>query len=624
MILEPGKIVTFRYRGAEFKGSVLESEENGVFICITSIRENEEGVALIPSEVANLPVTGIKSAKTEMCYVKELVIPASVTSLSMDNDYFPDLEEIRFGEGSPYSTDGRLVFSADGSVLHHCFLPRRTKTLRIPRSVKRVADEALDDLHITELIVENPQTEFGKFNCFSSPFFRERIIFVVGNRLVRLLHPSEDLVIPSHITQIDSGALEENIFLTKNLTAPFLLPPSLTKDLMVNRMIRDKLETFELNSPDYDIPLDVLRTYEHLSAIRVTPEHPRYEAVDGVLYDKKKKRLLFYPREKPDTSFTPKEGTLSIAPHAFQSCQYLKELSLPPSVREIGSEAITSCPKLESLWLSDQIAVLPDRNTSSKGIGTLSNHWNLTSVHLPEKLLYLGSDCLFNTGIREIVLPEGLRYLSSYCLATRELTEVSLPRSCMAVLTGALNYCTRIAAYEGTAKGLVTGVNTPFDTEGGEFGWSSAWVSILGEDGKQKGLFFIPQSIGSSGQEALAQAWDAPLFDYDRYVEAFDDTRSMDERITMAVLLVLDGGKTQECGPFLKKNSKRAAQLLIGLGDTSLFSRFLDLGLVSKVSISPLLEACNDAGKGELAAYLLAYQDKTSSKKKKSSSRFAL
>ena len=48
--------------------------------------------------------------------VKELFIPSSVTDISIDNGFFPALEKVEVEAGhSQFSTDGKMLFSADGS-----------------------------------------------------------------------------------------------------------------------------------------------------------------------------------------------------------------------------------------------------------------------------------------------------------------------------------------------------------------------------------------------------------------------------------------------------------------------------------------------------------------------------
>ena len=583
--------------------------------------ESQEPSLTIPSELEGLPVISlnVREKKEGVSGVKELHLPKTLWSLVFSSTDFPSLEIVDIEPGGALASKDQMLFSADYSTLYFVPYCYAHKTLRVPGSVKKIKDEVLSSIPFADIIFENPEVERGKISNPVGLFFESETALYEKGALAKLLRNVDLLTIHPGIKRIKKGALGSYHF--TRLKAPFLPTDTDLGDQVADR--QKELVEFELTDPNYDISLEDLRKYENLKSVKVSAEGSRYETEDGVLYDKRKGRLLFYPRKKEDKSFTVKAGTRSIAPLAFRECNNLVSLTLPDSVTDMGEQSICYCQNLESLWLSDGIRIVPDYTEGDDGIGTISNNGKLNTVHLPMKLQYLGNECFYNTHISKVFLPEGLLYLGNYALSTAYLQEVVLPKSLRMAGMGSLVYVKRVTAYEGTAKGLVKALNLRSNPNNKISTWSSSWVTMLGENGEKKGLFYIP--AGAKGQaniqELLAFAWDASSFDYDLYQEAYDMMKSGDEKILMALILVIYGGK-EEIRPFLKKSSKKAGELLVNLGDLSFFKAYLDLDILSKPSATALLTMCNEKGNSDFAAYLMDYRD--SHLKTRSFSKFDL
>ena len=111
-----------------------------------------------------------------------------------------------------------------------------------------------------------------------------------------------------------------------------------------------------------------------LEAITVDPKNANFTAVDGVLFNKSKTRLVRYPCAKADTAYTiPKTVTYvdyagfadcknltSVTIHkgfyyfrdeAFRGCTALKSIVLPPSMTSVGARTFEGCTALESITI---------------------------------------------------------------------------------------------------------------------------------------------------------------------------------------------------------------------------------------------------------------------------------
>ncbi|MGI6691882.1 MAG: leucine-rich repeat domain-containing protein [Christensenellales bacterium] len=59
----------------------------------------------------------------------------------------------------------------------------------------------------------------------------------------------------------------------------------------------------------------------NLDQVILQPDHPTLATVDGVLFNKADKRLIWYPIAREDTAYEVPQGVLSIGEEAFLFCQ---------------------------------------------------------------------------------------------------------------------------------------------------------------------------------------------------------------------------------------------------------------------------------------------------------------
>ena len=86
----------------------------------------------------------------------------------------------------------------------------------------------------------------------------------------------------------------------------------------------------------------VFRGCTNLKKFVVSNDNPRYSAIDGVLYNKNKTKLLSYPNAKSST-YTVPDGITSIGDYAFSDCIGLTSITIPNSVIEIGNSILSGC-----------------------------------------------------------------------------------------------------------------------------------------------------------------------------------------------------------------------------------------------------------------------------------------
>ena len=124
--------------------------------------------------------------------------------------------------------------------------------------------------------------------------------------------------IPQGITAIESSAFYDCKFLTR-VTIP------------------DSVEQIGTN------PFTVCSA---LKSISVSPEHPYFATIDGVLFRKADKALISYPAGISSSTYTIPQGITAIGDSAFYYCDSLTSVSIPNSVTSIGDYAFGDCSNL--------------------------------------------------------------------------------------------------------------------------------------------------------------------------------------------------------------------------------------------------------------------------------------
>ena len=191
-----------------------------------------------------------------------------------------------------------------------------------------------------------------------------------------------------------------------------------------------------------------------LREVTVDPDNPWFCSVDGVVYTKDQKELVFYPPGKTDEEFAIPEGCLAVGENAFAYCENLKRIIVPGTVTDISYRSIVYCKGLEEVFVDEgnevyssidgnlyskdgkqflrlcvsmdnDVLTLPE-GVESIGKGAAYCSEGLTAVHLPETLLSIGDSAfLYCDHLTSVTIPKSVVYIGSSAFAQCEgLSEV--------------------------------------------------------------------------------------------------------------------------------------------------------------------------------------------------------
>ena len=346
----------------------------------------------IPNMLNGKKVTSIDNRAFYLCNsLISIIIPDSVEKISVNPfAYCRTLKSIFVSSEHPYffAIDGVLFRKADSCLISYP-KGREYTTYNIPQGITAIESSAFYDCKfLTRVTIPDSVTSIG--DC----------AFYLCSSLT-------SISIPDSVTSIGDCA--------------FSLCDSLT-----SITIPDSVEQIGTN------PFTVCSA---LKSISVSPEHPYFATIDGVLFRKADKALISYPAGISSSTYTIPQGITAIGDSAFYYCDSLTSVSIPDSVTSIGDNAFYFCESLTSVTIPDSVTAIGD--------SAFSYCDSLTSVSIPDSVTAIGDEAFYScSSLTSVNIPDSVTSIGdrafSYC---DSLTSVSIPDSVTAIGNRAFYYC---------------------------------------------------------------------------------------------------------------------------------------------------------------------------------------
>lgn len=151
---------------------------------------------------------------------------------------------------------------------------------------------------------------------------------------------------------------------------------------------------------------------QHLSEFVVDEQNPYFCSVDGVLYSKDKKTIIYFPPAKDiefnkygdaqnKTTYSIPDGVETIRSKAFYKCYYVEDITIPSTVKRIEEKAFHRTAALNKIDLpegleyigKDAFAYCFSENYKSDGRPDLPDH---TEIVIPSTVTEIGEYAFFN------------------------------------------------------------------------------------------------------------------------------------------------------------------------------------------------------------------------------------
>ncbi len=187
----------------------------------------------------------------------------------------------------------------------------------------------------------------------------------------------------------------------------------------------------------------------NLQNIFVDDNNPIYADVDGVLIDKSKETLILCPKATKLTSLsipssvksigssafsgctslikaTLQEGVETIDDYAFDNCNSLVNITIPSSVKSIGLNAFRGCTSLTNVYISDIAAWC---NIDFDGFDFSSN-----PLYHANKL-YVNNEL-----VQDVVIPEGVTSIPKFAFSCENIESITIPSSVKSIGRNVFDY----------------------------------------------------------------------------------------------------------------------------------------------------------------------------------------
>ena len=283
----------------------------------------------IPAELDGYPVTSIDNDAFYSCSkLTTVVIPEGVTSLNYAS--FMSCQRLE-----SVVLPSSLV-SINRQPFHHC---SNLKTIEVSpeNPVFAVVDGALINKSMMEMIYVLDHENTGTFTV------PQGITRISENVFENTSYSA--ILLPDSVRYIGSLAFA----FCKNLTE-IVLPEGL--ETLGNQVFFDseKLESLTIPDSVTRIGSAIFGSNEALTTVHISPDHPAYMMLDGLLVEKGNMRIIGALNSTPAKYVIP-EGIKEISFMAFQGSKDLEELTVPDGLSIIGSDAFSGCSKLRDIFL---------------------------------------------------------------------------------------------------------------------------------------------------------------------------------------------------------------------------------------------------------------------------------
>lgn len=516
--------------------------------------------------------------------LRELTLPGRVVNLNFD--IFSDLQLTKIhivgnpAEGSadaPYeSRDGVLC---QGYAI--VYVPKgRTGAYRIPSTINQIADNAFARCSLlTKVSVPANVTLIGK-NAFLNCTALEELIFegdaespdlTIEDSAFFYNRSLREVRLPANLKYLGKNAFGKTTALTTvylNVKAGAILE---------NGAFADKNETYyvtdlHLGALVENVDIAAVFGTSKLAHVYVDAANVNYASVDGVLFNKEKTKIVYFPlargghyivpdtvteisanifRNKKITSvYIPAsvtvigsfafcnsaitkvqfeeggEQALVIEESAFENVK-VTSMKIPARATTIGNYAFARLSELNSLTFEDgsnealtigeYAFAMYDATTRFSDANTLSSIYKsqLTGVEFPARLKKISAYAFAYAAFTEIVIPEGVTEVENYAFTRNaSLTSVSLPASLTTLgarnTDGAQVSMHVFDKCEKLVSVTISGDNEYYQTKDG--------VLYIEVDNNPTELFFSPiKNTGNNGvvdiPATVSKIWDNAFYE---------------------------------------------------------------------------------------------------------------
>lgn len=365
----------------------------------------------IPNSVKSIGKSAFRG-----CSITEITIPENVTYVGAGAFYDIDLTNVTWNAinastnievteenpGTSSWSDGESIFSGACDIKSFIF---GNKVKNIPAGLCRYL--SIQSLVIPESVETIGSEALRLDNCPLTEINIPASVKSLGDNAIRWFKLEKYIVDEDNTVY----ASKDGILYTKDFTKIVEVPYNIGGEInipAVTENVMDYKEWWQDNP---------------LTAINIDEAHETLSSAEGVLFNKDKTILYYYPRLKEGEKYSVPSTVATIDTMAFAN-MYLKELEMSDNVTKIELAAFYSMIALEKIKLSNSIKEIPHyafmysealetivipEGVESIGVGAFMGCENLSMAVIPSTVKKIGT---------EAFIMQGTNLRNIYCYAT--------------------------------------------------------------------------------------------------------------------------------------------------------------------------------------------------------------
>ena len=329
-------------------------------------------------------------------------------------------------------------------------------------------DGELWDKGIFEEEIQPYKWNFSRYKTKTFPSAEQKGFQIFEKELLFYSGTDKHVVVPEGITSIAASAFWNNTHIEE-----VELPQSLEK-------LGGDCFYYCKNLKKVNIPKNVHimgdNPFAGCPGLKLTNESPYFRLQDGVLYNRAKTSIIYYPINKSAGEFIIPDGVKIVGKHSFFACNNLRKIIIPYSVTLLKNNPFSGCERLEV------------ENHSPNYIfdsGVIYNKY-LTSV--------IG--CLNGTEADELILPKTLTSINRNSFWNcKNIKKLMIPKSVVRIGYNPFAGCEKMMLY-GNPTGYQIQDGIIFSRD--KSALCCATDSAVGEK------YVVPDSVGIIGRGAFS------------------------------------------------------------------------------------------------------------------------
>ncbi|WP_349948649.1 leucine-rich repeat protein [Lacrimispora sp. BS-2] len=431
----------------DYLDAVEDSSSGGVIIKGLKSGSKETSIT-IPETLNGKNVTQIKAgAFKNNTKIKTVTIEAGITSIG-DGTFngCSSLETITFPD---------TLTSIGNEAFYNC---KKLKDVTFPDTLSGIGSKAFYNCqNLTGVTFPGSLKAIGS-NAFYQCLALERAdlsqteIMVIAQNTFESCQVLSEVVLPEGLETIEQYA-----FFKCNAITEITLPQSL------KRIGQGAFQYAHLTKVEIPAGVGLIGDKEFaaeafwcdgLKEINVSEDNPSYADVDGVLYTKDKKTLLYYPNGREDTIYKILEGAEEISGYAFKvpagqrpdnwdstKGDNLNTIVFPATLKKVGNGAFAQ-RTLDSMTITPNIEwgtyVLDNCKVKTieiaEGVTEIPDNFfygatGFQELTLPASLKRIGNRAFDRFPLESIELPAGLEEIGVEAFECSKLTGIKIPKT---------------------------------------------------------------------------------------------------------------------------------------------------------------------------------------------------